>query len=98
MSIYLTRAEKMAPWTHVGGLLKAVACTAAGVWAITADDDVVVRVGVMGERPEVGGCVARLLTGQGCMWLFAAPPVAGRTLQPFVAGLSASEVGRTWRV
>jgi hypothetical protein len=40
-------------WTTVDGLFKAVCCPGAAVWAITTDDEIVVRLGVTSECPTV---------------------------------------------
>ena len=37
----------------VGQLLKAIACSSDRVWALTVDDEIVMRIGVESDRPMV---------------------------------------------
>eukprot|EP00048_Salpingoeca_helianthica_P007344 m.109287 g.109287 ORF g.109287 m.109287 type:complete len:1098 (+) comp14303_c5_seq2:49-3342(+) len=67
-------------WTSVDGLFKAVCCPGAAVWALTIDDEIVVRLGVTSECPS------------GRAWMPLPSPVPGRALEPFMTALSDTQL------
>eukprot|EP00047_Mylnosiga_fluctuans_P000730 m.200876 g.200876 ORF g.200876 m.200876 type:complete len:931 (+) comp10101_c1_seq1:22-2814(+) len=78
--VYFLLSGVHTQWTHMPGPVRRVASGAAGVWAITEDDEIVVRIGVLSERRE------------GCGWALVSSPVPDRALVACVTCLSAEEM------